>query len=101
MGFLQGQMATAHKFEFGCSASQARICGAAAQEGSERWSRALLAMQEKVAEAGADFEAILAAVADSALKLVPQADGAIVILREGEDLVYRAASGSAAGLVGH
>lgn len=63
-------------------------------------SRNLLAMQREVAAASGELQPVLDAVVKHALLVLPGATGAIVELKEGEELVYRAASGSAAQSVG-
>jgi len=57
---------------------------------------ALLATQQAVVEAGDDLELVLKAVVEGALDVMPQASGAVVEMRDGDDMVYRAGSGAAA-----
>jgi diguanylate cyclase (GGDEF)-like protein/PAS domain S-box-containing protein len=57
-------------------------------------------MQRAITEAGDDLDAIMQAVVDGALRVMPHATGAIVEMRDGAELVYRAASGTSAGKVG-
>ncbi|HEY8616693.1 ATP-binding protein [Phenylobacterium sp.] len=61
---------------------------------------ALLGTQQAVALAGADVDAVMRAVVDGALKVMPQADGAVIEMRDGDEMVYRAASGTSAGKEG-
>jgi len=60
---------------------------------SESWSRELLAIQSAVTAAGDDTDRVMHIVTDGALRLIPDAAGAAVQIREGDELVYRAASG--------
>ncbi|MBE7186156.1 MAG: GAF domain-containing protein, partial [Methylobacterium mesophilicum] len=55
---------------------------------------AMIATQQAVAAATADLDAVFQAIADGALRVVDNADGAVVELREGDDLVYHAVSGA-------
>ncbi len=64
--------------------------------GSGNWSQALIRMQQSVTDAGAEIDATMRIVLASALELMPQADGAIIEMRDGSELFYRAASGTAA-----
>lgn len=57
------------------------------------WSRALLAMQASVDAAGTDLDKVIRAVTEGALRIMPQADGAVAALRDGERLRLRGASG--------
>ena len=57
---------------------------------------ALLATQAGVAAAGGRLDDILAAVLDGALRALPQAEGGVVEMREGEELVYRSGAGNLA-----
>lgn len=59
----------------------------------------LAAVQARIAEAGADVDAVLELVAEQARRLTG-ADGAAVEMVEGDEIVYRAAVGSAAPFVG-
>lgn len=66
-------------------------------------SRALLLgiiqLQSEIAHMGLDLSGVLALVVEKALTLV-HADGVIIELAEGDDMVYRAASGIAADSLG-
>src|SRR5690348_13077898 len=64
------------------------------------WSRALLRMQELVGRAGTDLQCVMDIVVTSALEIMPHASGAVVELRDGNELVYRAASGTADSQIG-
>ncbi|USI72425.1 hybrid sensor histidine kinase/response regulator [Sphingomonas morindae] len=64
------------------------------------WSQELLALQSAVVEAGGDVQRILEIVAEGSVRIVPQAFGAVVEMREGDALVYRAASPRLADAVG-
>lgn len=68
--------------------------------GSQRWSRGLLRMQERIGHAGSDLQAVMDTVVASAIEIVAQADGAVVALREGDEIVCHAASGSATARCG-
>ena len=57
---------------------------------------ALLATQAGVAAAGGRLDDVLAAVVDGALRALPQAEGGVVEMREGEELVYRFGAGNLA-----
>ncbi|WP_022681611.1 ATP-binding protein [Sphingobium bisphenolivorans] len=67
---------------------------------ASEWVGEMLALQQAVAESGADFEHIIREVTQRALRIMPYATGAIVEIREGDEVVYRAASGLAAHQVG-
>jgi diguanylate cyclase (GGDEF)-like protein/PAS domain S-box-containing protein len=69
-------------------------------EQGDYWARQLLRLQERVSAAGGNFDGVLAAVVESALDVLPQADGAVVELRDGDELVQCAASGISAGPAG-
>lgn len=58
------------------------------------WSRALIAMQQAVGEAGEDLDSVMRIVADAAVAMIPAAAGAIVEMRDGDALANRATSGS-------
>ncbi|CAH2601250.1 Histidine kinase [Rhodovastum atsumiense] len=60
----------------------------------------LVAAQKAVTAAGMDLQAAMQAVVEGAVAIAPRADGAVIELREGEELVYRAACGVAAPHVG-
>lgn len=64
------------------------------------WSRELLAVQAQVIEAVGNLRKVMQVVVDGALRAVPAATGAVVEIREGNELVYRAVSGSCNGHVG-
>jgi diguanylate cyclase (GGDEF)-like protein/PAS domain S-box-containing protein len=64
------------------------------------WSTTLIAMQQAVVDAGTDFDAVMKAVTEGALQVLPQANGAVVEMREGDELCYRVASGASAPYVG-
>lgn len=64
------------------------------------WSQNLLSIQAQVIEAVGDLRTVMAVVVDGALRAVPSATGAVVEIRDGNDLVYRAASGSCAAFLG-
>jgi PAS domain S-box-containing protein len=55
---------------------------------------ALLAVQEAVARAGGRLDVALQAVVEGALRALPQAEGVVVEMLEGDELVYRNAAGS-------
>ena len=57
---------------------------------------ALIATQRVAATASSDLDAIFQAVVDGALSVIDAATGAVVEIREGEELVYRTASGTSA-----
>lgn len=65
-----------------------------------RTHEAVLDAQRAVQEADGDLDAILDAVVAGALRAVPQADGAAVELRQGDELALRSARGSLAAHVG-
>lgn len=58
------------------------------------WSRDLLAMQARVSRAGDSFEGVMQTVLASALRMMPGADGGVVGIAEGPQLVFRAATGT-------
>lgn len=60
---------------------------------------AVIGVQSEVAKLGLDLGGILSLIVDRTLTLVG-ADGAAIELAEGDDMVYRAASGTAAGQIG-
>ena len=62
-------------------------------------TEALLAINKAVM-AGADFSSVMEAVVKGTLIVLPQAHGAVVELREGEEIIYASASGSMAKHVG-
>ncbi|GGE21466.1 hypothetical protein GCM10011390_45990 [Aureimonas endophytica] len=57
---------------------------------------AMIATQQAVAGAETDLDTVFRAIADGALGAIGAADGAAIELREGEDLVFVAASGALA-----
>ena len=60
---------------------------------------AIIRIQTEIAKLGLDFGGVMGLVVDKALVLV-EAEGAVIELAEGDDMVYRAASGLAGGQVG-
>jgi PAS domain S-box-containing protein len=60
----------------------------------------MLKAQQRVLHAGGDFDTVLQALVDAALDAVRPADGVVVEMRDGAEMVYRAASGAAVGRVG-
>ncbi|WP_033337534.1 sensor histidine kinase [Catenuloplanes japonicus] len=58
--------------------------------------RQTIAVQREVIEAAADRAETLRLVADRALEMFPQADGAAVEMRDGDEMVYTAVSGTMA-----
>lgn len=64
------------------------------------WSHELLAIQSDVLAAMGDLRKVMDLVVEGALRVIPNADGAAVEIRDGDDLVFRATSGSCAGSVG-
>lgn len=61
---------------------------------------ALLLAKQHVASVDSDIEATFDLIVDWSLALVPHAKGAMIQMLDGDDLVYRAASGVARGLIG-
>lgn len=61
--------------------------------------RAVIAIQTRIAQLGANLGEVMQLVAEQTLSLLG-ADGAVIELAEGEDMVYRAAAGSAARSLG-
>lgn len=59
----------------------------------------VIAIQTEIAKLGMDLGAVMSLVTEQTLSLVG-ADGAAIELAEGDDMVYRAASGSAASQIG-
>ena len=59
----------------------------------------LINLQQKVLSAGSDLQAIMKAVV-SEFSVMPQANGIVVELREGDQIVYAAASGTSESLIG-
>ncbi|MHA6765936.1 hybrid sensor histidine kinase/response regulator [Sphingobium ummariense] len=68
--------------------------------GSPAWMPEMLALQAAVSEAYADFQQIINEVVSRAIRIIPQATGAIVEMRDGDDIVYRAASGTSVRHIG-
>ena len=64
------------------------------------WSHELLGIQSQVLAAMGDLRKVMEVVVEGALRVIPNADGAAVEMRDGNDLIFRAASGSCAGSVG-
>jgi diguanylate cyclase (GGDEF)-like protein len=60
---------------------------------------AIIAMQTDIVRQGLDLHGVMSHVAEQSLRITGAA-GAVVELAEGEDMVYRAVAGSAAGLLG-
>lgn len=60
----------------------------------------LLNARQSVASADQDLKAIFDMIVNWSLALVPHAKGAMIQMIKGDDLIYRAASGVAQGLVG-
>ncbi len=61
--------------------------------------RGLIAIQEAIAREGGGLSAVLGAIVRE-LSVMPSADGAVIELLDGDQLVYAAASGASAHLVG-
>ena len=59
----------------------------------------IISIQGEIAKLGLDLGAVMALVVDRTLPLIG-ADGAAIELAEGDDMVYRAAAGMAAGQIG-
>jgi diguanylate cyclase (GGDEF)-like protein/PAS domain S-box-containing protein len=64
------------------------------------WSQDMLAIQSAVIAAVGDLDEVMRVVVEGAMRVVTNAAGAAVEMREGEAIVYRAASGSCADRVG-
>ncbi|MCJ2021879.1 response regulator [Methylobacterium sp. E-065] len=60
----------------------------------------LIAAQTAVTRAAGDRNAILDALVADVMEAVPQAEGGVIELREGDELIYRSGRGSLAGHVG-
>nr|WP_176392325.1 ATP-binding protein [Sphingomonas sp. CDS-1] len=71
-----------------------------ADPSSPGWMKEMLALQSAVAEAYADFQQIIDEVVVRALRIIPLATGAIVEMRDGEEVVYRAVSGTSIKQIG-
>ena len=76
----------------------AERAAAARAESEVQRLRATLSVQREVTAAAADRDAALRLVADRAVDLFPAADGAVVELRDGEELRSAAAAGSLAAV---
>lgn len=61
---------------------------------------ALVATQRGVDLAGGNLDAVMNAVVQGALALAPHVDGAVIEMRDGDEMVYQAAAGSSAPHVG-
>ncbi|MCJ2035577.1 GAF domain-containing protein [Methylobacterium sp. J-068] len=66
----------------------------AGQRATVTQHEALLAVQEAMAASGDGLDGILKVVVDGAMRALPQAEGAVVEMREGDELVYRSGTGS-------
>lgn len=64
------------------------------------WSQDMLAIQSGVIAAVGNLEEVMRVVVEGALGVVAHAAGAVVEMREGDTIVYRAASGSCADRIG-
>ncbi|MDX7951225.1 ATP-binding protein [Lichenihabitans sp. Uapishka_5] len=62
--------------------------------------RAMVGMQHGIGSAGDDLETVLDAVVTGAMNVIGNADGAVVELREGEELVYKAVAGDLTPFLG-
>ena len=62
--------------------------------------RAIIALQNRIVASGLNLEAVMATVVNEVPVLLPAATGAIVELREGDNMVYRAGSGAAVEFIG-
>jgi hypothetical protein len=71
-----------------------------AQQADAKRHASLVAAQQAVTSAGCDLDAVMHAVVQGAIAAAPRAEGAVIELREGDELVYRAASGRSAAHVG-
>ncbi len=65
-----------------------------------QWPRQFLAIESSVSAAGDDLDQSLSLVLQSAMRMVPSADGGEIELREGHQLVCRAARGESLKKVG-
>ncbi|GJE10082.1 GAF domain-containing protein [Methylobacterium longum] len=66
----------------------------AAQRATVVQHEALLAVQVAVAQAGGQLDVALQAVVDGSLRALPQAEGAVVEMLDGDELVYRNVAGN-------
>ena len=62
--------------------------------------RAMIGMQHGIGSAGDDLATVLDAVVIGAMNVIGNADGVVVELREGEDLVYKAVAGDLTPFLG-
>lgn len=62
---------------------------------------AMIAVQNAIGQAGGDLDTMLNAVVDGALQVLTSAEGAVVELKEGDELVYRATAGHLKPFLGH
>ncbi len=61
--------------------------------------RGLIAIQHRIAQAGGGLQAVLQAIVDEQ-SVMPQVNGVVIELRDGDQLYYAAASGSSAPQIG-
>lgn len=61
--------------------------------------RGLIAIQDKIGEARGDLSTVMQAIVDER-SVMPQSNGVVVELRDGDQLYYAAASGTSAGQLG-
>lgn len=76
---------------------------AIAEEAARRDAKrhqAMIAMQTSIGKAAGDFDAILSALVHGAMNVVLEAEGAVVEMREGDELVYRAVAGQLSPFLG-
>ena len=62
--------------------------------------RAMIGMQHGIGSAGDDLATVLDAVVIGAMNVIGNADGVVVELREGEDLIYKAVAGDLTPFLG-
>jgi diguanylate cyclase (GGDEF)-like protein len=62
--------------------------------------QAIIDLQNRIVATGLNLEAVMAVVVRELPALLPVVDGAVIELREGDEMVYRAASGSATSAIG-
>jgi PAS domain S-box-containing protein len=60
----------------------------------------MLHAQQRVLQAGGDFDTVLQALVEAALEAVRPADGVVVEMRDGDEMVYRAAAGTSSTRIG-
>lgn len=65
-----------------------------------RRHQAMIALQTKVGMAAGDFDAVLNALVRGAMDVVLDAEGAVVEMREGDELVHRAVAGQLSSILG-